>query len=161
MQLMMMISTNMLSYFSTAIDDNLYEDTDRLWRFFREIAEGLSHIHQQGMIHRDLKPVNIFLDSHDQIKIGDFGLATTSFLALQSHGAYNTKVYVMYMHLLCAIYSGISIVISIAACHLDGGRNRHWQSGNNALCRSRTDWQCLEVCLQSKGGHVHARHHSI
>lgn len=70
----------------TAIDDNLYEDTDRLWRLFREIAEGLSHIHQQGMIHRDLKPVNIFLDSHDQIKIGDFGLATTSFLALQSHG---------------------------------------------------------------------------
>ncbi|XP_036323634.1 eIF-2-alpha kinase GCN2 [Rhagoletis pomonella] len=68
----------------TAIDDNLYEDTERLWRLFREIAEGLSHIHQQGIIHRDLKPVNIFLDSHDQIKIGDFGLATTSFLALQS-----------------------------------------------------------------------------
>ncbi|XP_075148275.1 eukaryotic translation initiation factor 2 alpha kinase Gcn2 [Haematobia irritans] len=69
----------------TAIDDNLYEQTDRLWRLFREIAEGLSHIHQQGIIHRDLKPVNIFLDSHDQIKIGDFGLATTSFLALQTH----------------------------------------------------------------------------
>lgn len=74
----------------TAIDDNLFEYTDRLWRLFREIAEGLSHIHQQGMIHRDLKPVNIFLDSHDQIKIGDFGLATTSFLALQSHAEYPT-----------------------------------------------------------------------
>ncbi|EDV94516.1 GH19296 [Drosophila grimshawi] len=74
----------------TAIDDNLFENTDRLWRLFREIAEGLSHIHQQGIIHRDLKPVNIFLDSHDQIKIGDFGLATTSFLALQTHAEYPT-----------------------------------------------------------------------
>lgn len=69
----------------TAIDNNLYNDTERLWRLFREIAEGLAHIHSQGMIHRDLKPVNIFLDSRDQVKIGDFGLATTSFLALQQN----------------------------------------------------------------------------
>lgn len=69
----------------SAIDKNLYENTVKLWQYFREIAEGLSHIHQQGIIHRDLKPVNIFLDSRDQIKIGDFGLATTCFL-LQNQG---------------------------------------------------------------------------
>ncbi len=38
------------------------------------------HIHTQGMIHRDLKPVNVFLDSGDHVKIGDFGLATTNML---------------------------------------------------------------------------------
>lgn len=68
----------------TAIDGGLYADKERLWRLFREIAEGLAHIHQQGIIHRDLKPVNVFMDSRDQVKIGDFGLATTSFLALQN-----------------------------------------------------------------------------
>lgn len=62
----------------TAIDVGLYKDTDRMWRLIREIFEGLAHIHQQGMIHRDLKPVNIFIDSNDHVKIGDFGLATTN-----------------------------------------------------------------------------------
>ena len=47
---------------------------------FREIVEGLVHIHTQGMIHRDLKPVNIFIDSKDHVKIGDFGLATAGLI---------------------------------------------------------------------------------
>ncbi|XP_069049406.1 eIF-2-alpha kinase GCN2 isoform X1 [Lepisosteus oculatus] len=58
------------------IDRALYQDSNRLWRLFREILDGLAYIHEQGMIHRDLKPVNIFLDSNDHVKIGDFGLAT-------------------------------------------------------------------------------------
>lgn len=65
----------------TAIDRGLHEDQERVWRLFREIVEGLEHIHKQGMIHRDLKPVNIFLDSNDHVKIGDFGLATTNILS--------------------------------------------------------------------------------
>ncbi|KAI5102181.1 eIF-2-alpha kinase GCN2, partial [Silurus meridionalis] len=58
------------------IDQGLYQDCSRLWRLFREILDGIAYIHEQGMIHRDLKPVNIFLDSRDHVKIGDFGLAT-------------------------------------------------------------------------------------
>ncbi|XP_042202280.1 eIF-2-alpha kinase GCN2 [Callorhinchus milii] len=58
------------------IDKGLHMETDRMWRLFREILDGLAYIHEQGMIHRDLKPVNIFLDSSDSVKIGDFGLAT-------------------------------------------------------------------------------------
>lgn len=53
------------------------QNNDLEWQLFREIVEGLAHIHAQGMIHRDLKPGNIFLNSSGHIKIGDFGLATS------------------------------------------------------------------------------------
>ncbi|KAJ2880081.1 eukaryotic translation initiation factor 2-alpha kinase [Coemansia asiatica] len=54
------------------------------WRIFRQILEGLNHIHQSGVIHRDLKPVNAFLDGAGDIKIGDFGLATSSFAPMDA-----------------------------------------------------------------------------
>ncbi|KAJ1722227.1 eukaryotic translation initiation factor 2-alpha kinase [Coemansia erecta] len=57
------------------------------WRVFRQILEGLNHIHQCGVIHRDLKPVNVFLDSAGDVKIGDFGLATSSFAPMDAAAA--------------------------------------------------------------------------
>ncbi|KAK1627782.1 hypothetical protein QYE76_002097 [Lolium multiflorum] len=45
------------------------------WIIFTEITKALNYIHQNGVIHRDLKPGNIFFLSHDtyQVMIGDFG----------------------------------------------------------------------------------------
>ncbi|KAJ6155612.1 hypothetical protein N7470_006178, partial [Penicillium chermesinum] len=59
------------------IKNGLYDDTDRSWRLFRQILDGLSHIHSHGIIHRDLKPDNIFIDVANNPRIGDFGLATS------------------------------------------------------------------------------------
>ena len=43
---------------------------------FRQIVNGLAHIHSKGIIHRDLKPANIFASSDDGTwMIGDFGLS--------------------------------------------------------------------------------------
>ncbi|KAI5664083.1 hypothetical protein M9H77_23406 [Catharanthus roseus] len=50
-------------------------DKEFAWHLFRQIVEGLAHIHGQGIIHRDLTPNNIFFDARNDIKIGDFGLA--------------------------------------------------------------------------------------
>lgn len=51
-------------------------DATVIWRRFRQILEGLAYIHEHDIIHRDLKPTNIFIDANDEIRIGDFGLAT-------------------------------------------------------------------------------------
>lgn len=52
-------------------------DVEEAWRMFRQILEGLVHIHSLGIIHRDLKPDNIFIDVANSPRIGDFGLATS------------------------------------------------------------------------------------
>jgi serine/threonine protein kinase len=41
----------------------------------RQAALGLAHAHEQGMVHRDVKPQNLMLTRKGQVKILDFGLA--------------------------------------------------------------------------------------
>ena len=48
-------------------------------RITRQVALGLEHAHQKGIFHRDVKPANILLDSHDgQSKLTDFGLVRST-----------------------------------------------------------------------------------
>jgi len=41
----------------------------------RQLSSGLAAVHEQGILHRDLKPHNIMLDGRGRLRITDFGLA--------------------------------------------------------------------------------------
>ena len=44
--------------------------------YMKQILDGVNYLHQNKIIHRDLKLGNLFLSDDLQVKIGDFGLAT-------------------------------------------------------------------------------------
>lgn len=43
-------------------------------RAFRPLVEGVSELHKKKIVHRDVKPQNVFIDTSDNLVLGDFGL---------------------------------------------------------------------------------------
>ncbi len=46
----------------------------KVWHYLWQISSALKHMNIARVMHRDLKPANIFIDAHDNLKLGDLGL---------------------------------------------------------------------------------------
>ncbi|PSK45248.1 Serine/threonine-protein kinase ksp1 [Elsinoe australis] len=52
-------------------------ETEHVRDFMLQLVKAVMCLHDKGIYHRDIKPENIFLTSDGDMKLGDFGLATT------------------------------------------------------------------------------------
>lgn len=79
------------------------------WRLFRQLVEALVHLEQNGILHRDIKLSNIFVDAKGDVKvrisfnlpiglrlsaaqIGDFGLAVNAVIPIEASDFLNSEV---------------------------------------------------------------------
>ncbi len=50
-------------------------DYDTAADYIAQVAMGLQHAHEMGLVHRDIKPANCLVDRHSTVKLLDLGLA--------------------------------------------------------------------------------------
>ena len=90
-------------------------DEEFIWSCFAQVVLALKECHRRKdkgvtcpVLHRDIKPGNIMLDSKGRVKVGDFGLAKQ--LASQSKYAYTHVGTPFYM-------SPVSVLLISVAGH--------------------------------------------
>ncbi|EXF86529.1 hypothetical protein CFIO01_11886 [Colletotrichum fioriniae PJ7] len=59
-------------------------ETEHVRQFMLQLVDAVDYIHSKGIFHRDIKPENIFLTQSGDMKLGDFGLATTENWTLEN-----------------------------------------------------------------------------
>lgn len=69
-----------------AIKNNALGDMVSKLRIAIDIAGALDHIHTQKIVHRDVKPDNIHMDTSGKIRLMDFGIAKTAEYSLTRPG---------------------------------------------------------------------------
>ena len=94
--------SDLQKYINEHKKNNTKIDEKQIYKFIKDICNGLIDIHSKKLIHRDLKPANIFLTKDLKIKIGDFGLARQ----LNSYNEYAKTLCGTYVYMAPEIING-------------------------------------------------------
>ena len=54
---------------------NKHLDELQIWHYGYQLLLGLSYLHSNQILHRDIKCMNLLLDKHNRLKIGDLGVS--------------------------------------------------------------------------------------
>ncbi len=65
--------TNLRSFLDGRTGEPLSSEAAAL--LFREVGAALAHAHENGVVHRDVKPENILIGPQGKVKLSDFGIA--------------------------------------------------------------------------------------
>ncbi|MFT5468839.1 MAG: serine/threonine protein kinase [Verrucomicrobiales bacterium] len=94
-------TTNGLFYFSMELVDgndlhNLIHSEElteaHVFSWIPQVCKALQFAHDNGLVHRDVKPANIFITSDGRVKVGDFGLVKIRNSTLGSVGVTQLKI---------------------------------------------------------------------
>lgn len=55
-----------------------YFEEKVLWGYLKQLLEALAYLQSKAILHRDVKPSNIFVDSDGNLQLGDLGSAKIS-----------------------------------------------------------------------------------
>lgn len=68
-------------------------DHKELHSFAVQIARGMKHLEDRGIIHRDLAARNVLIDENKQLKISDFGLSRCTIYVTQRTKKVSNKLH--------------------------------------------------------------------
>ncbi|EEB08689.1 WEE protein kinase Mik1 [Schizosaccharomyces japonicus yFS275] len=97
-------------------------DSFRLWKVSFQLLMALHAVHDNGFLHLDVKPANIFITRSGDLKLGDFGMATPVPVPAGTD-VEGDRVYIAPEVLTNHEYSGAADIFSLGLVLLEAATN--------------------------------------